>query len=61
AGALFAQMANDERVPETLRTRAVQMAGVLGVDAVPDEPVDMEEQTVPNQPLAAETAEEASS
>lgn len=61
AGALFAQMANDEGVPETLRTRAVQMAGVLGVDAVPDEPVDMEEQTVPNQPLAAETAEEASS
>lgn len=61
AGALFAQIANDESVPETLRTRAVQMAGVLGVDAVPDEPVEMEEQTVPSQPLAAETAEEASS
>lgn len=42
AGALFARMANDETVPETLRTRAVQMAGILGVDAVPDEPVDMD-------------------
>lgn len=61
AAALFAQVANDESVPETLRTRAVQMAGVLGVDAVPDDPVDMEEQTVPSQPLAAETAEEPSS
>jgi hypothetical protein len=61
AGALFAQMANDESVPETLRTRAVQMAGVLGVDAVPDEPVEMEVQSVPSQPLAAGTAEEASS
>lgn len=59
AGALFAQIANDESVPETLRTRAVQMAGVLGVDAVPDEPVELqEEQTVPGQPLAADAAEE---
>ena len=61
AGALFAQMANDETVPETLRTRAVQMAGVLGVDAVPDEPVEIEEQSVPGQPLAPVAAEEASS
>jgi len=53
AGALFARMANDETVPETLRTRAVQMAGILGVDAVPDEPVDMDvvqpEQASPTQ------------
>jgi hypothetical protein len=49
AGEIFAQIANDETVPDTLRTRAVQMAGVLGVDAVPDEPVEMQ---VP-QPAAA--------
>ncbi|RXD05668.1 tetratricopeptide repeat protein [Sphingomonas sp. UV9] len=35
AGALFGQIARDTGVPETIRQRAVQMAGVLGVDAVP--------------------------
>ena len=35
AGQLFARIARDQDVPETLRQRAVQMAGVLGVDAVP--------------------------
>lgn len=34
AGPLFAAMAKDRKVPETIRTRAVQMAGLLGVDAV---------------------------
>jgi hypothetical protein len=34
AGPLFAAMSKDEGVPESLRTRAVQMAGLLGVDAV---------------------------
>lgn len=34
AGALFGQIAKDENVPETIRQRAVQMAGVLGVDAI---------------------------
>ena len=34
AGTLFGQMARDENVPATIRQRAVQMAGVLGVDAV---------------------------
>jgi hypothetical protein len=34
AGPIFAQIAKDETVPETLRSRAVQMAGSLGVDAV---------------------------
>ncbi len=53
AGALWAQIAGDETVPETLRTRAVQMAGVLGVDAVPDEPVDMDDE---QQAPAAEQA-----
>ena len=35
AGQLFGRIARDRDVPETLRQRAVQMAGVLGVDAVP--------------------------
>jgi hypothetical protein len=34
AGALFASIAKDEGVPQTLRSRARQMAGLLGVDAV---------------------------
>lgn len=36
AGALFAQIAKDENVPETLQKRAQQMAGILGVDAIED-------------------------
>lgn len=36
AGPLFAAIAGDEAVPESIRQRAVQMAGVLGVDAVAD-------------------------
>ncbi|MCX7284751.1 MAG: tetratricopeptide repeat protein [Novosphingobium sp.] len=36
AGALFAQISKDETVPDTLRRRTRQMAGLLGVDAVED-------------------------
>jgi hypothetical protein len=36
AGKLFAAIAKDEDQPETLRSRARQMAGLLGVDAVID-------------------------
>ncbi len=36
AGALFAEIAKDEDIPETLRSRARQMAGLLGVDAIDD-------------------------
>ena len=36
AGRLFAEIARAETVPEGLRSRARQMAGVLGVDAIPD-------------------------
>lgn len=36
AGALFAQIARSEDVPESLRSRARQMAGLLGVDTVED-------------------------
>ena len=33
AGKLFADIAADQQVPPTIRTRAVQLAGTLGVDA----------------------------
>ena len=36
AAPLFAAIAKDEGVPQTIRNRAVQMAGTLGVDAVPE-------------------------
>ncbi|TPG14434.1 tetratricopeptide repeat protein [Sphingomonas oligophenolica] len=35
AGPLFAKIAADETVPDTIRQRAVQMAGAVGVDAIP--------------------------
>lgn len=34
AGRMFGEIARDEGVPSSIRQRAVQMAGVLGVDAV---------------------------
>lgn len=34
AGPLFAQMAKDDTVPQTIRSRALQMAGQQGIDAV---------------------------
>jgi hypothetical protein len=36
AGTLFSQIAQDENLPETLRNRSRQMAGLLGVDAIED-------------------------
>lgn len=36
AGAMFAAIAKDDTQPEGLRSRARQMAGVLGVDAIED-------------------------
>jgi hypothetical protein len=36
AGPIFAQIARDENAPESLRTRARQMAGLLGTDAIDD-------------------------
>ena len=35
AAPIFAAMAKDETVPQSIRSRAMQMAGALGVDAVP--------------------------
>jgi hypothetical protein len=37
AGPLFAQLAKDKAVPPTIRSRALQMAGVQGIDAVETE------------------------
>lgn len=36
AGTLFGEIAKSEEVPETLRSRTRQMAGLLGVDAIED-------------------------
>ena len=36
AGALFSAISQDENVPETLRNRTRQMAGLMGVDAIVD-------------------------
>jgi hypothetical protein len=35
AGAMFAALAKDEGVPDSIRSRSVQLAGVLGVDVTP--------------------------
>jgi len=40
AGQLFARIAADRQVPETIRSRAVQIAGSLGVDATASMPGD---------------------
>ena len=40
AGKLYGEIAKDESVPRSIRQRAVQMAGVLGVDAVVDQGED---------------------
>lgn len=36
AARIFAALAKDRKVPESIRSRAVQMAGSLGVDAIPE-------------------------
>jgi hypothetical protein len=40
AGQLFARIAADKQVPQSIRSRAVQFAGSLGVDATASLPVD---------------------
>lgn len=47
AGVLFGELARSEEVPETIRTRARQMAGLLGVDAIEDVEALLESQGVP--------------
>ena len=56
AGALFAQVAKDEQAPESVRSRARQMAGVLGVDAIVDVDAVLEEQGVERTEAEGEDA-----
>ncbi|MGQ0559546.1 MAG: tetratricopeptide repeat protein [Sphingosinicella sp.] len=53
AGPLFAAIARDERVPPSIRTRTVQMAGSLGINAMPDSIT----QPAPAAPAGAATEE----
>ena len=46
AGTLFAAIAKDEDVPQSLRARTRQMAGLLGVDAIEDVDELLESQDV---------------
>lgn len=46
AGTLFGEIAKADDVPETLRARARQMAGLLGVDAIEDVEELLEEQQI---------------
>ena len=41
AGQLFAKIAADKQVPQSIRARAVQLAGSLGVDATASMPADL--------------------
>ena len=41
AGQLFAKIAADKQVPQSIRSRAVQLAGSLGVDATASMPIDL--------------------
>ena len=45
AGALFAQISKDEGVPQTIRDRTRQMAGLYGVDAVEEDKVTVRQVT----------------
>ena len=47
AGPLLAEIAKDETVPETLRSRTRQLAGLLGYDAVVE--VDQAVETIGQQ------------
>lgn len=53
AGALFAEIAKAKDTPSSLRSRARQMAGVLGVDAIEDVDKLMAEQQQGNEATAA--------
>lgn len=48
AGQIFAAIAADEGVPPSVRTRAVQMAGSLGIDAIQDAQATAGEQAGPS-------------
>jgi hypothetical protein len=43
AARIFAAMAKDKQVPDSIRSRAVQMAGSLGLDAIDEPAVALQE------------------
>ncbi|HEX8256868.1 MAG TPA: tetratricopeptide repeat protein [Allosphingosinicella sp.] len=51
AAPIFAAIAKDDKLPQSMRSRAMQMAGALGVDAVQDS------ESTGEAPAAKETAE----
>ena len=53
AGPLFASIAKNKDVPQSLQTRARQMAGILGYDAVTDVDQVLAEERRPAQPAGA--------
>jgi hypothetical protein len=53
AAPIFSAIARDETVPPSIRSRAVQMAGALGVDAVQQTPATGGGGTAPPQGQAA--------
>ncbi|UAB79713.1 tetratricopeptide repeat protein [Erythrobacter sp. SCSIO 43205] len=53
AGALFSAISQDETVPDTLRNRTRQMAGLLGVDAIVDVNELIKDQTSAAPPAGA--------
>ena len=58
AGALFGEMAADETLPSTLRERARQMAGMLGVDSIEDvDQLLVDAGVLPAEEAASGTAE----
>ena len=57
AGAMFQRIGRDESVPASIRTRAVQMAGSLGYDAMPEQEAAATPAQLP--PAAAATREKA--
>jgi hypothetical protein len=59
AGELFAAISKDEDVPTSIRSRARQMSGMLGVDAIDDVDELLEEQGIPTASQAKEAIEKA--
>lgn len=57
AGAMFQRVGRDETVPASIRTRAVQMAGSLGYDAMPEQEAGATQ--AQGRPAAAATREKA--
>ncbi len=58
AAPLFAGIARDQNVPPSIRTRAIQMAGGFGINAMPDQPA-VEAAPAAGQPVPGAAEEKA--